>query len=65
MRHARDRYGAAGAERPDASPAHLGVELLAELLRRKRQRRDNESKEQQPPLTSKKGHAHPPRNYGE
>src|SRR5439155_3886198 len=32
VRHARDGYRAASAERADAAPAHLGVELLIKSL---------------------------------
>ncbi len=33
VRHAGDRHSAASAERPDAAPAHFGIEFLVELLR--------------------------------
>src|SRR5712664_946521 len=33
VRHAGDGHRAASAERPDAAPAHFGIELLIELLR--------------------------------
>ncbi len=62
VRHAGDGHGAASAKRPDAAPAHLGVELLIELLRVRRSGkycREDESEDEALPCRTD-AHPRPP-----